>query len=474
MEWEFLVKRNLSVLFLEFISGGQIEPNMRKNGLNYGINHYRSIEGKISNSFEDLSQCIKILKEEYKTKGIKFLRELLQKWNEFTAELEKRSLDISGKDYSNKNKEDLIYAFEELEQAYYRMSTSLYSQTVIENLAEEIIKKKLENRYRKKAIYYFNILTSTDRYSESAKELISLLNIAVKLKREANISKEIKKHIKEFGWINTRGFYGEVWSESEIKERLSSMLDNPEERLKELKKHSDIINKETENILNEINADKEFRELVNITKEFVYYRNYRMDIYVKSGFLARSLFKEIAKRINLNLPDLFYLTTTEIKDALINNELNRAVINERKKEFGFIRNFEKVLVLTGKELEDYKDRCCPESIDKKITEIKGTIASAGLVRGIAKILAGKRELHKVEKGDILVTSMTTPDFITAMEKAVAFVTDEGGILCHAAIISREMGKPCITGTNIATKVFRDGDLLEVNANDGIVKLIKRK
>jgi phosphoenolpyruvate synthase/pyruvate phosphate dikinase len=474
MEWEFVVKRNLSILFLEFISGGQIESNMKKIGLNYGINRYRSIEGRISDSVEDINNCIRVLKEKYSVEGTKFLRWLLQKWDDFTVELERISLDISNTDYSNKNKEDLINAFEELEQAYYQMSTSLYSQTVIERLADEIIKRKLENHSLEKSTDYFNILTSTNRDNESTKELISILNIAVKLKKEENISDDVKNHIKEFGWINTRGFYGNAWPEDEIKQRLKFMLENPEERLKGLKEHLNKIDKETERILSKINADDEFRALVNITKEFVYYRTHRMDVYVKCGFLARPLFKEIAKRINLEMHDILYLTTTEIKDALVNNKVILENINERKKEFGFIRDHEKISILTSRELEDYKEKYCRESIDKSITEIKGTMASAGLVRGIAKVLAGKEELHKVETGDVLVTSMTTPDFIIAMEKAVAFVTDEGGILCHAAIVSREMGKPCIIGTNIASKVLKDGDLLEVNANEGIVKIIKRK
>lgn len=64
-----------------------------------------------------------------------------------------------------------------------------------------------------------------------------------------------------------------------------------------------------------------------------------------------------------------------------------------------------------------------------------------------------------------------PAFMPAMKKAVAFVTDEGGITSHAAIIAREMKKPCIIGTKIATKVLRDGDLVEVDANKGIVRKI---
>ena len=70
--------------------------------------------------------------------------------------------------------------------------------------------------------------------------------------------------------------------------------------------------------------------------------------------------------------------------------------------------------------------------------------------------------------------MTTPDMIMVMHKAAAFVTDEGGITCHAAIVSREMKKPCIVGTKIATKVLKDGDMVEVDATDGTVKKISKK
>ena len=67
--------------------------------------------------------------------------------------------------------------------------------------------------------------------------------------------------------------------------------------------------------------------------------------------------------------------------------------------------------------------------------------------------------------------MTFPHFIPAMEKAAAFVTDEGGILCHAAIVSREMKKPCIIATKNATKTLKDGEMVEVDAEKGTVKKI---
>jgi len=104
-----------------------------------------------------------------------------------------------------------------------------------------------------------------------------------------------------------------------------------------------------------------------------------------------------------------------------------------------------------------------------ISEIKGQIAHRGKVTGVVRILLKKEDISSFEEGRVLVTSMTIPTFLPAMHKAIAFVTDEGGITCHAAIVAREMKKPCIIGTKIATKVFKDGDLVEVDADSGIVR-----
>lgn len=71
-----------------------------------------------------------------------------------------------------------------------------------------------------------------------------------------------------------------------------------------------------------------------------------------------------------------------------------------------------------------------------------------------------------------MSSMTRPEMITAMEKAAAIVTDEGGITCHAAVVSRELGIPRIIATKKATKVFKDGDHVEVNADEGVVRKLK--
>ncbi len=109
----------------------------------------------------------------------------------------------------------------------------------------------------------------------------------------------------------------------------------------------------------------------------------------------------------------------------------------------------------------------------EIKEIRGQIAHRGFVQGTVRIVRTNQDAAAVQAGEIIVSPMTVPDFLLAMKRAAAFVTDEGGITCHAAIVSRELGKPCIIGTKIATKVLKDGDVVEVDAEKGIVTILKR-
>lgn len=106
--------------------------------------------------------------------------------------------------------------------------------------------------------------------------------------------------------------------------------------------------------------------------------------------------------------------------------------------------------------------------------IKGTIASTGTATGTVKIIHNVSEVGKVKKGDILVAGMTSPKYMPAIFNSNAIITDDGGLTCHAAIIARELKKPCIIGTKIATSVLNDGDLVEVNANNGVIKIIKKQ
>lgn len=107
--------------------------------------------------------------------------------------------------------------------------------------------------------------------------------------------------------------------------------------------------------------------------------------------------------------------------------------------------------------------------DERKKELHGRCGNPGVAQGRVRVVISKKDIPLFENGEILVTPMTTPDFVPAMKKAAAIVTDEGGVLCHAVIVSRELGLPCIIATKHATKLFKNGDAVKVDATNGIVR-----
>ncbi len=100
---------------------------------------------------------------------------------------------------------------------------------------------------------------------------------------------------------------------------------------------------------------------------------------------------------------------------------------------------------------------------------RGTPASTGIVRGRACVVLSRKDFRRFRAGDILISEMTRPDYLPFMRKAGGIVTDEGGLMSHAAIVARELHKPCVVGTKNATSTLQDGDRVEVDAEKGIVR-----
>lgn len=166
-----------------------------------------------------------------------------------------------------------------------------------------------------------------------------------------------------------------------------------------------------------------------------------MKSYLKTGKLAKSLLKKLVQRRR----GYFYLFVAKTGQKYILTD--KKIIKKIKNKF-------------------FK-------ISKTASSFKGHTAYPGLVRGLVYNLDNPR-ISQSKIKFILVASMTHPKDTALIAESAAIVTNEGGILSHAAIISRELKKPCIIGTKIATKVLKDGDKIEVDANKGVVQIIKRK
>lgn len=172
--------------------------------------------------------------------------------------------------------------------------------------------------------------------------------------------------------------------------------------------------------------------------------------------------------------DLTYLLKPEEaiklgRGRLSNEEIEQ--VRQRREGFGIFNDKLYLLDDLDKALEDEGLKLESMAVDEDVEQIKGMTASARKVSGLVRVVLLKKDISKLKSGEILVTAMTDPDFVPVMKKAAAIVTDEGGVTCHAAIMAREFKIPCIIGTKIATVALKDGDMVEVDADAGIVKKI---
>ncbi len=183
---------------------------------------------------------------------------------------------------------------------------------------------------------------------------------------------------------------------------------------------------------------------------------------------------EIGSRFGLSREDVSRYTIDEIKELLSSGKKPAAELKRRREECtAFVYLIDKNKregysehVFKGKQAEEILGVVQP----KAEGEIKGHVASAPVksIRGRVQVIFDT-STQKFEPGSILVATMTRPDFVPIMRKAAAIITDEGGLTCHAAVISREFHVPCIIGTRIATKMLKDGDIVEMDCVTGVVR-----
>jgi len=303
----------------------------------------------------------------------------------------------------------------------------------------------------------FTLLTSPVKKSfvNEAEELLAKI---AKTKDE----RLIEKYLKEFGWIRNSYAGKQYITKDDVLKEIDSF------KGKKPTDFNKIIN-EKQALIKELNLPKNIVIKIKATEFMVSWQDERKkEILIAIDYLDR-LLMELSKKWNMNIQLLRYAKLDEINEDLKNKKNTLA---EREKGSIYVYFPKKTVILTGKEYKDALKQL-EKGYKSEVKELSGMTASAGTATGPVKVCITINDLSKVKQGDILVASMTRPEFVPSMKKAAAVITDEGGITCHAAIVSRELGIPCIIGTKIATKVLKDNDLVQVKGNHGLIIILKK-
>lgn len=198
-------------------------------------------------------------------------------------------------------------------------------------------------------------------------------------------------------------------------------------------------------------------------------RVYAEPVFTETINFDKQLVEQIAKKEKIKeVNNLLYMTLVELKEYFDSGNLPNMndLENRKNKSVVIFLDSKTPVIFTEGEAEEVI------SLVSKIEDVdilRGKTAFQGKVKGRVRIIMDPGKPGDFAEGDILVTSMTRPEYLQLMKKSGAVITEAGGILSHAAITAREIKKPCVIGTMTATKFLKDGDMVEVDADNGIIK-----
>ncbi|MEE9525657.1 MAG: PEP-utilizing enzyme [Candidatus Woesearchaeota archaeon] len=428
---------------------------------NFGsfLNHV-AVDKKELESFSDRTVI-------YLKKNPNYLLELMEQGykNHNEALKEWKGMD---KNFASKSNKELAKIFKKYVERLLSFQIYVALPLLVEDYMEQEVKEAFEKIFGDKASYWFGVAVNPVKDATILKEEIAILDLA----KKSFTDEDVERLVDSFSWMKNTGYFEEYYTKNYYISRIEEAKKNNKE--KEMLEAREKNKKEFSKLLDSI-KDEYILALVKTINEAVYFRSYRTEMFYSSARFFSNLFKEVASRISVaDYKEILWLFWEEIYGYLVDEkEADLELIEKRKKGYAFVVDPQnKFWSWEGKaaeEIFEYYQK--DDDLSKGLTEVKGSTGFPGKVVGRAAVLFSLDEKSKIKKGDVLIVHTTNVDLVPILGKVSAIVTEEGGILSHASIISRELMIPCVIGTKVATKVFKDGDKLEVDAENGVVRKI---
>lgn len=396
-------------------------------------------------------------------------------WNTRTKELSKSFVELSSLRFTTVADKVLVSGFEEFSRIYYNWFIITISIELVASNLEPLLGAQIKQYFNdsnkvgfQKAFSTLTAPLALTFYRQEQKDLLTILTLPKEKRDQA-----LTSHQKKYYWILNSYAQAKELDRDYFKNELKKYeKDHYKKILDEIKKYPAFIRKNKRLIINNLKPNNNDKKLISLVETFSQLLDERKAMNFRSEHYLELFAQEFARRRDMSVDDLKYLLPGELAKVL--THVNYPVIASRRDCF--------VLHCTDKNINHYTGQNAQTLANQflRLTNINesmihGQVASVGesyYFRGTARIVLSIDEIDKVQEGDILIATMTSPDFVIGMKRAGAIVTDTGGMLSHAAIVSREFKKPCIVGTEIATKVIRDGDIVELHCGRGTVKIIK--
>lgn len=399
-------------------------------------------------------------KESYEKEGKNFFQEVLKNKNYIKQYENSCEADIQKlKDFSRKllklnfkklTTKRLLKLHEEYIQKYMKVAAYIGPVRILNGPSLNFLNEYFHTQRVSNTPQIIAALTWSKKKSVFEEFRNELLQMKKKVRNIEKIKTlELDRILEKYKWITVGYFDEPTLSRKDIIQIMKTLK---EKEIPSLRPQT-------------LSLPSEIKYAAEMMASFIYYKDEVRAVENFSIFASQSLFAEIGQRFNSNLNGVRNILPQEInlQTKEITPHLGPGLILGRRDE-GVV----KIFPISKKQYERFVKLHQKEF---KKRAISGFPASLGKVKGKVLLLKRPKD-YRSEKDFVLVTKMTTPEFIPILKEAKAIITDEGGLACHAAIISRELGIPCIIGTKNATQVLKDGDEVEVDANHGRIKITK--
>ncbi|MFH0852790.1 MAG: PEP-utilizing enzyme [bacterium] len=322
------------------------------------------------------------------------------------------------------------------------------------------------DKFQEQVVAPFGLKTHTKEYERGLEKQVGELIDQIK----PAVLKQIQNHYTKYFYVN-RMWVGQISTFEHFLKELVKLIGNRSNLAVTLKSEQSAFHKavnKRQQLIKLLGIRGKWRTLFNEFGEFMVTKIYRRYSQIYALYKMDFVIKELARRLKITEKQVRFMLPIEIKKALATSKVDKQTLKSRAKFCVYYaeKNYEKIFI--GNQAKALAKKAEQQVVtDSK--EIQGQTGSVGKATGTVKIIIRPKDMAKMNKGDILVSIATDPDIIPAMKKAAAIVAEQGGVTSHAAIVARELGIPCLIGTKIATRVLKDGDIVEVDATKGVVK-----
>src|SRR3989338_1009113 len=401
-----------------------------------------------------------------------FLLKLESDWRKREKLFLASCMKMDNSDTSSLSDSQLLSLYTEFYDAYvaeYALAMGLLESFSMQ--ANTFLKPMLEENAKISSDDY-NMLISPVEQSFISFDYLGRLAIMKDMKKGKNTDKMIEEHARKFHWVENNYAKVKNLDAAYFRQKITDEINlgiNPDDEIKKEKERSEHIKSEKKKLIKSLKLGEKAVSLINAVEVFAKMQDDRKKCVLISNSYQKKFLHEIGKRSGFSDREMDYTIFPEM-ESVLQGRFDKDVLYRRMKASLCIEKLDKAVVFDS----DIALGVFKNAFEKDVPhhEIKGMCASPGKARGTAKIILKVHDLVSVDAGDIIVTSMTRPDMIVALKKAKGIITDEGGVTSHAAVISREMGIPCIIGTKHATSIIKNGDLVELDTDKGIARIVK--